>query len=119
MGRVRRGALVAVLLCLLQVSAVNGVEFVTYESVTVGATAVGLSVTTVNPPGRPPMRTCSGRLETAEVRFRFDFTDPTSTEGVLLSVGDTIDMQDAGVALAMRWIRTTATSGVLKVHCWR
>lgn len=94
-------------------------DYVTYESVTVAATSIGITSTIINPVGQPQQRACSARLETAQVRFRYDGTAPTAAEGTLLEVGEILDMRDVQTATAIRFIRTGATSGVLKVTCWR
>jgi hypothetical protein len=84
-----------------------------FESITVAATAVGLSSATYS--GK---QACEFRLETAQVRYRFDGTDPTSAEGVLLEVGDVVSIPNIAAARQTKFIRTGATSGTLKGHCW-
>ncbi len=91
----------------------------TYESITVANTAIGLTATTTNPTGGFQMGRCQARLETAQVRFRFDGTAPTSSEGTLLEVGDVLSLDTIETARRVQFIRTGGTSGVLKVHCWR
>ena len=93
-------------------------DHVTYESVTVATTALGITAAIRNPAGRPPQTACQMRLETAQVRFRWDGTDPTSTEGQLLDVGDLLTVRGAAFMAAFRAIRTGGTSGVLKIHCY-
>ena len=56
-----------------------------------------------------------GVLETAQVRARGDNTDPSTTEGQVIEVGSTVYLSRAELA-TMRFIRTGATSGVLKGH---
>jgi hypothetical protein len=94
-------------------------DLVTYESITVAATAVGFTTTTTNPAGTSQMSQCSLRLETAQVRFRWDGQAPTATEGVILDIGDVLAIRSNEDARRMLFIRTGATSGVLKAHCWR
>ncbi|HYC54523.1 MAG TPA: hypothetical protein VEL28_06275, partial [Candidatus Binatia bacterium] len=48
---------------------------VTYESITVAGTAIGLTDAIIRPPGEPQQTACEGRLETAQVRYRFDGTN--------------------------------------------
>jgi len=91
---------------------------ITYESITVGATAVGISAATTNPPGLPQQTGCQGRLETAQIRYRYDGTDPTAAEGILLEIGDFLSIASNEDARTIRFIRVTATSGTLKLHCW-
>lgn len=111
----------AVLLALLAGSVGGRVlaqDFVTYESVTVADSAIGITSTVRSPAGRPPQTACEARLETAQVRFRFDGTAPTSSEGSLLEVGEVLTLRGAATLAAFRAIRTGGTSGVLKIHCY-
>ena len=60
----------------------------------------------------------AGTLETAGVRFRADGTLPTTTEGELFSSsggGDRIILSLAELEDG-RWVRATATNGVIKGH---
>lgn len=109
----------AFLLVLALTVPVLASDVVTYESLTIAAVSVGLSDATLNPSGKPPIQKCYGRLETGEVRYRWDGVAPTAAEGTLLSIGDILTIGDPVDALAVRFIRTGATSGVLKVTCWR
>lgn len=94
-------------------------QFATFEQLTVGATAVGISATTINPSGQGQMEQCTARLETAQVRFRWDGTAPTSSVGTLLEVGDVLPPFSTATAIQLKLIRTGGSSGVLDVHCWR
>lgn len=116
-----RGSILTLLLVAFGVGGdvPQAADFVTFESLTVAATAVGITSTTINPAGQPQMLKCSARLETAQVRFRYDGTAPTAAEGTLLEVGEIMDINDPQTATAIKFIRTGATSGVLKVTCWR
>lgn len=89
----------------------------TYEQITVAGTAVGIASTTTNPAGRLPAAQCEAVLETAQVRFRDDGTDPTSSVGTPLNPGDILPMT-GDYAHRLKFIRTTATSGVLNVRCY-
>lgn len=105
-------------LALLVGVSLQAATVVTYESITVANTSIGLTSTTLQPAGQLPVLACSGRVETAQIRFRYDGTAPTSSEGVILEVGDIWDA-NAQDAATVRFIRTGAVSGVVKVHCWR
>ncbi len=94
-------------------------DFVTYESLTVGAVAVGLTSTTYRPTGQPQMGSCSAKLESGPIRYRVDGVDPTSTEGTPVNVGDVLPIVGNSDMASIRFIRTTSTSGTLKVTCWR
>ena len=80
-----------------------------YESVTVAASAVGLTSGTYDDATRAEIT-----LETAQIRFRVDGTNPTSGEGHLVEVGDVIRLTSAAQIANFKAIRTGATSGVLK-----
>ena len=80
-----------------------------YESLTVSDTAGGLTG------GVTGTQSFVGRLETAQIRYRTDGTDPTSGEGVLMNVGDQIVLSYSEIKAAS-FIRTGDTSGVLKGH---
>ena len=60
-------------------------------------------------------RSFRGRLETAQIRARGDETDPTSSEGELLEVGDDIYIV-INEFTSMNFIRTGSVSGVCKGH---
>ena len=88
-----------------------------YESIGISDTATGFTAAVLAAAntlfGRDTIRaTCT--VETAQIRFRVDGTDPTSSEGHILEIGDVlyVDKQDVSKFSA---IRTGATSGVLKV----
>jgi len=87
-----------------------------YESITVGNTAVGFTAGKIAPSGNVNPVKAFCRLETAQVRFRMDGTDPTSSEGILLEVGETLEITGEKNLRNFRAIRTGSTSGVLKVH---
>ena len=91
---------------------------ITYESITVAGTAIGITATITNPAGQPQQNGCTARLETAQVRYRWDGTDPTASEGMLFEVGDVLTIGNNEDARAIRFIRTGATSGVLKISCY-
>ena len=110
------GLCLSVALCVTHVQSQTGVR---YEALTVGATAVGLAAATISPAGSEPNTRCRGRLETAQIRQRWDGTNPTATEGELVEIGDVIDLTGISTLSLVRWIRTGSTSGVLRVHCYR
>jgi hypothetical protein len=82
-----------------------------YESKTIAATAVGLTAGTYDDAINAEMT-----LETAQIRIRSDDTAPTSSEGRLVEVGDTIVLNSAAQVAAFKAIRTGGVSGVLKVE---
>jgi hypothetical protein len=85
-----------------------------YESITVGAAAVGLTAAKFRPeagPAKGAMLT----LETAEIRFRMDGADPSASEGHLMSVADKGLLIGTAQMERFKAIRTGGTSGTLKV----
>lgn len=88
----------------------EGQEASAYESVTVADSASGLTSGTYGSATKAEMT-----LETAQIRVRKDGTDPTSSEGHLVEVGDTITLNSAADIATFKAIRTGATSGVLRV----
>lgn len=85
-----------------------------YESVTVADTAIGITASKVSPANGERAKILFCTLETAQVRFRTDGTDPTSSEGHIINVGDVVTFNSTGDIGRFRAIRTGATSGVLK-----
>jgi len=81
-----------------------------YESVDVEDSAIGLTSGTYDDAIRAEMT-----LETAQIRYRVDGTDPTSSEGHPVYVGDVIILNSATQIAGFKAIRTGSTSGVLKV----
>jgi len=80
-----------------------------FESITVAATAIGGTALTYTDATRAEMT-----LETAQIRFRFDGTNPTAAEGHLVEVGDLVILKSAAQIANFKAIRTGGTSGVLK-----
>lgn len=111
--------LFSLLLVVALAPAIKAADYVTYESLSVGATAVGITSTVITPDGRGQQDACAARLEDGQVRYRYDGTDPTATEGVLLEPGSVLQFPTTEDAKRVKFIRTTSTSGVLKVTCWR
>lgn len=79
-----------------------------YETLTIAASAVSLTKLTTS-------KSFVGTLETAQVRARGDDTDPTSSEGEIIDVGDRVVLSDSEIERTA-FIRTGSTSGVLKGH---
>tara|TARA_Y100000310_G_scaffold53084_1_gene48695 strand:- start:91 stop:399 length:309 start_codon:yes stop_codon:yes gene_type:complete len=82
---------------------------VDYETLSITGTAGGLATL----PARG--RCFVGSLETAQARARGDGTDPTSSEGEIINVGDKVYLSHSELR-AMKFIRTGSTSAVLKGH---
>lgn len=93
-------------------------EVVVFESITVSTTAIGITSTTTDPAGRFPTNRCSFTSETADVRYRWDGTDPTATVGQFLAAGATLLMATHEDAVRVRFIRDAGTDATLQGHCW-
>ncbi len=91
----------------------------TFEKFQVADTEVGLSAATLHPTGQLPIFQCEGRLETASVRYRYDFGTVGSTTGILLEVGDVLPIESAQDAAGIRFVKTGSTTAVFQVGCWR
>lgn len=82
-----------------------------YATATITGTANTLSGFSVTIPSAA--KSFVGYVETANIRMRDDGTAPTSTEGVIAYPGDRIVLNSQQIR-SMQFIRTTATSGVIK-----
>ena len=80
-----------------------------YGTITVTDAAIGVD------PGKIGTGGIFLTLETGQIRFRFDGTDPSSTEGHLLEVGQTLTLLNIRSVRQLKMIRTGLTSGVAKV----
>jgi len=81
-----------------------------YESLTVTDSAVGTTWASTKTAYKAFMT-----AETAEMRFRFDGTSPTASEGHLIDDGDTLELYGNANIVNFEAIRTGETSGVLKI----
>jgi hypothetical protein len=115
-------ALIAIIfaLCLVSPPAARAQDvFNTYESITVAGSSIGLSTSTYRPTGAAQMQVCQAHVETAELRYRIDGTAPTATEGIPLEPGDNLPLLNQNEIAAVRFIRTTSASAIVKVTCYR
>lgn len=81
-----------------------------YESVTITDSAISLTSATYLTSTKAEMT-----LETAQIRVRKDGSDPTSSEGHIVDIGDVIVINSAADLATFKAIRTGSTSGVLKI----
>mgnify|MGYP001608381281 CR=1 FL=1 len=89
---------------------------VAYATLTVADTAIGLSSasTAITHAVTGAIIT----LETAQIRWRADGTVPTDTEGHIMNISDALDFSEGNwqeLLNRIRFIRTGATSGALKI----
>lgn len=88
----------------------------TQESITVANTAIGFTAATINRgDGNTPARAVFV-VETAQIRFRVDGGDPTTTVGLLLDIGDEVTITGEHDIEKFKAIRTGGTSGVIQPH---
>jgi len=85
-----------------------------YESVTVSSTAVGLTASKFNSYAAYEIKAFM-TLESAQIRWRIDGTNPTSTEGHLFEVGANLTIDGYKNLSQFKAIRTGTTDGVIKV----
>jgi hypothetical protein len=85
----------------------------TYEALTVDDTARFVAGATM-----AGMSSCVAVLETGEIRWRNDDVLPTAAVGTPVAVGTAINFQNVDDLRRARFIRATATSGVLHVNCF-
>lgn len=112
------GAL-ALSLLLLQAGGQAQTNRVTFENITFAGSSLGFTGTTIRPSGEPEMTVCTGKLETAQIRIRWDGTAPTASVGEPVDVGDVLTIRGLAYLTDFRGIRTGATSGVVQFHCQR
>ena len=120
-SRIRRLAALGLALGLASVSAPTFAQtnVVTFETVTFAATSIGFTAATIRPAGQPVMTVCSGKLETGQIRIRWDGTAPTATVGALIDIGDIVTVRGTPYLDNFRGIRTGASSGTIAFHCHR
>lgn len=105
--------LIGTLVVLALAASASAVTYIGFEQVTVANTAIGFTTTKIDPPGRPQAAYAYCRLETAEIRYTYDGTTPTTTVGTLLEPGDGLPLQGHDSMQRFLAIRTGAVSGVL------
>ena len=90
-----------------------------HESITIDATVggVGLTASKIRPTGghaREAVRVLI-TVETAEIRYTYNGTAPTTTVGHILNVDDALTLYGQPSIDRFKAIRTGATSGTIKV----
>lgn len=83
-----------------------------YEQITVAGTAVGFTSAKITPSGSAPMQFAQCRLETAEIRYAYDGTTPTSSVGTLMEVGEYIAFTNHEDMLNFKAIRTGSSAAL-------
>lgn len=80
-----------------------------YESITVSNTAIGVTAAKI-----PNHNYAFVTVETDQIRFRVDGTDPTASEGHLFEAGDTFELMGGRAIINFKAIRVT-TDATLRV----
>lgn len=88
-----------------------------FQKLAVSSTAVGftLPVTAHNTSNTDWTRAAIFTVETAQVRFRVDGTDPDSTTGILLKPGDLVQITNTDMLAHFKVIRVSADA-TLQIH---
>ena len=86
-----------------------------FEQITVAATAIGLTASNLRD-GTDSTREVSLNVQDAQLRYRLDGTNPTSTVGQILNPMDRLTLTVRAEIDSFRAIRTGATSAILNVH---
>lgn len=96
---------------------VDDYNFSGYESITVGNAAVGFTNSLYLPTDKKIVaNVVECRLESANIRYRLDGTNPTSTEGILLQAGEILILKGNNNITRFRAVKTGGVSGTIKVH---
>ena len=107
-----------VLVAFLTPASISFAASLDFETITVADTAIGFTAAKIAPDvinGSRPVSKVFITNETAEIRFRLDGSDPSSTVGHLMAVGDSIIIDGADKIYRFKAIRTGGTSGTLSV----
>lgn len=84
-----------------------------YESITVGTVAIGFTDATIQT-GSEYAKRAIVTTETASIRYRYDGTSPTASEGHLLTPQSVLVLTGSDNIKNFRAIRSGSTSGIIK-----
>lgn len=107
------------LIFALFVEVAHGWNYLAFEQITVGATAIGFTSSLIRPTatagaaGSTQATIAQCRLETAEIRYRFDTTAATSQIGTLLEIGDVLTLTGNDALNNFKAVATGSSSGQL------
>ena len=91
-----------------------------FETVTIAAGAIGFTSTEVTPTSGIGLgkiaQIAECRLDTGQIRFRLDGTNPTATVGTILEIGETLTIKGEANIKKFRGFRTGTVSGSLSCH---
>lgn len=85
-----------------------------FEKITVADTAIGITASKITsaPPTAARMLVT---VETQPIRYRTDGTNPTTTDGILLTAGSSITIYGSRNITRFRAIRSTASSATVQI----
>ena len=86
-----------------------------FETLTVADTALGFTAATYQPVNDVGAKRALVTCAVAQVRFRYDGTDPTSAVGHILDAGDKLEIEGYTNISLFRAIRSGASSGIISV----
>ena len=110
----KRLVTIALVLALTVPLAAQQYSYLAFEQITVAGTAIGFTAATINiGAGHMQAETAICRLETAQIRFAYDGTTPTTTVGTLWEVGEERQFNGHQILRNFRAIRTGGSSGQL------
>jgi hypothetical protein len=84
-----------------------------FQKLTVSSSAVGLTVPTTDP--KAVVRSAHFTVETANIRMRYDGSDPTTDTGELLYVGDVVELSNIEMVSDVKFI-AVSSDGVIQIH---
>ena len=114
----RRMLLASLLVALSGVTEAQERPAISFEQLTIAATALNLAGTTINPPNQSAAQQCHGIVETADVRVRIDGTAATGSVGNLVPVGAIVHVRGADSLRRFSVIRAGGTSAALALTCY-
>jgi len=86
-----------------------------YESITVSTSAVGLTGSKYAPSGEEAAKRVFITVESGSIRYRYDGTDPTSSEGHLITEGGYLTITGKSNIEKFKAIRAGTSDAVLRV----
>jgi len=86
-----------------------------FETITVSTTAVGLTGAKVQPSDAAPAKAAYMTVAGADIRYRYDGTDPTASVGHLLKDGNAIRLAGVNNLRNFNAIRDAAVDATLTV----
>src|SRR5947209_7236950 len=114
-GSLMRRLVLALNLALALAASASGASYTKLEQLAVANASVGFTLANINNTtgAHPAALRSTCRARTAEMSYTIDGTTPTSTVGILIEIGDVLQLEGNDTLNNFRAIRTTSTSGQL------